>query len=389
MRKAFLLVILGLGAGALLPGTSAAQSQTSVAQTQVPDGYVSTGAYGMAAKRPVLAGACTFCPWGALADVVKQAAQSTQWDIQICYNCSTANSVRLPAGHKLPPLRSALQISEGTSPPPYAPVDFGVTSPGNLHDGYLGLGTFKEDGPYKNLRLIARIDQPSYLVVAVKKAAGITDLADIRTKKLPVRIYASGAEADTILSYYGITREALQSWGGSIGPAAGGGGGGNGGGGGGGGNAAPLPENRGGRATRVQDYDVYIYPGAVMANNPESNLMYQVTQLYELNFLQLPDDLLDKLAQWPMERVTMPQAYFAGADRRIATVGRNGQVVFCRDDAPESFSYDIAKALDQHKDLLEWAILPFSYNPATVASVKDVPLASGAARYYREVGYIK
>ena len=34
-------------------------------------------------------------------------------------------------------------------------------------------------------------------------------------------------------------------------------------------------------------------------------------------------------------------------------------------------------------------IMPFSYNPETVASVKDVPLAPGAARYYREVGYIK
>ena len=37
-------------------------------------------------------------------------------------------------------------------------------------------------------------------------------------------------------------------------------------------------------------------------------------------------------------------------------------MVFCRDDAPDSFSYDIAKALDQHKDLLKWKVLPFSYN---------------------------
>jgi uncharacterized protein len=87
--------------------------------------------------------------------------------------------------------------------------------------------------------------------------------------------------------------------------------------------------------------------------------------------------------------VNLPHNYFRGVDKRIETVGRNGQVVFCRDDAPESFSYDIAKALDQHKDLLKWAVLPFSYNPATVTRVKDVPLAPGAARYYKEVGYIK
>jgi hypothetical protein len=30
-------------------------------------------AYGIAAKRPILAGACHYCPWGAVADVVKEA----------------------------------------------------------------------------------------------------------------------------------------------------------------------------------------------------------------------------------------------------------------------------------------------------------------------------
>ena len=139
----------------------------------------------------------------------------------------------------------------------------------------------------------------------------------------------------------------------------------------------------------MQNYDVYIHANSVMANNPESNLMYQVTQIYELNFLQLPDDLLNKLAQYPYQRVIMPQAYFAGADRNIQTIGRSGDVVFCRDDAPDSFAYDVAKAMDQHKDLLKWKVLPFSYNPATVAKVPDVPLHPGAAKYYREVGYIK
>ena len=372
MRRLFLLMVVCLGIGLGLSAPAAAQ---------VPEGYAPAQTYGMAAKKPVVAGACAFCPWGALADIVKEAAKSTVWDVQVCYNCSTANSIRLPAGHKLPPLRSAVQISEGSPPPPYAPVDFGVSSPGNLHDGYFGVGTFKDDGPYKNLRLIAMIEQPSYLVVAVKKSSGIADLADIKAKKMPVHIYTSGVEADTILAYYGLTKETLESWGGSIGAGAAGGGRGA--------NAAPLPENRGERVTRAQDFDVYIHSNSVMANNPESNLMYQVSQVQQLNFLQLPEDLLNKIAQYPMARVVMPQAYFAGVDRRISTVGRNGQVVFCRDDAPDNFSYDIAKAMDQHKDLLKWAVLPFSYNSATVAIVKDVPLAPGAARYYREAGYIK
>lgn len=399
MRRPFLLAAISLG---LTIGLS------TPASAQVPEGYAPAQTYGMAAKKPVSSGACAFCPWGALADVVKEAVKSAGWDVQVCHNCSGANSILLPATHKLPPLRTAQQISLGSPPPPYAPVDFGASSPGNLRDAYLGLGQFKDGGPYKNLRLIALIESPAYMVVAVKKSSGITNLADIKAKKMPVHILTSGPQGEAIMAYYGITQQELESWGGGFGaigapaPAAGGRGARGGGaanpegnaapaarGAGAGANAAPRPENRGGRATNVQNYDVYIHANSIMANNPESNLMYQVTQIYELNFLQLPEDLLNKLAEYPYERVIMPQAYFAGVDRDLPTIGRNGHVVFCRDDAPESFAYDVAKAMDQHKNLLKWKVLPFSYNPATVAKVPDVPLAPGAARYYREVGYLK
>ena len=388
---------LGFGIGLSIP---------TPAFAQVPEGYAPAQTYGMAAKKPVSSGACAFCPWGALADVVRDAVKSAGWDVQVCHNCSGANSILLPATNKMPPLRTAQQISLGSEPPPYAPVDFGASSAGNLREAYLGLGTFKDGGPYKNLRLIALIESPSYVVVAVKASSGITSLADIKAKRVPVHILMNGVQADTILAYYGITQQDLESWGGgfsAIGAPAGQGRGARGGGAeepqgnatpagrgaGAGANAQPRPENRGGRATSAQNYDVYIHANSIMANNPESNLMYQVTQVYELNFLQLPDDLLNKLAEYPYQRVVLPQAYFAGVDRNIQTVGRNGHVVFCRDDAPDSFAYDVAKAMDQHKDMLKWKVLPFSYNQATVAKVPDVPLHPGAARYYREVGYLK
>src|ERR1051326_8797930 len=364
MRKLFLLIAMCMG---LTLGIAGAASD------QAPEGYAG-GQYGYAVKKPVIAGACHFCPWGALADAVIASMKPYGWDIRGCFSCSMANSIRLPAQHKIPLRLNPWQIASGTPLPPYAPVDLGATSPQNLYDAYHGGGQFKDDGPYTHLRLVARIDQPSYFVVAVKESTGIKDLAQIKAKKMPVRIYSAGAEAAKVLSYYGLTKEALESWGGSLGsaPVAD--------------PAVPLPPNPGNRPTNVADFDVYLYPNAVMANNPESNLMYQLTPVQNFYFLQLPEDLLQKLAEWPLERVGMPQAYFAGVDRNIQTVGRNGQVVFVRDDAPDDFSYDLAKALDKQKALLKWYVLPFSYDPATVTSVRDVPLASGAARYYREAG---
>src|ERR1051326_3692677 len=217
MRRLILLMSFFLALALGFPATASAQP--------VPPGYAG-GEYGYAVKKPVIAGACHFCPWGALADVVIAAMKPYGWDVHACYNCSGANSIRIPGGKKIPTLPSAGQIATGAPPPPYAPVDMGATSPGNLYDAYHGLGQFKDDGPYTHLRLVARVDSPSYFVVAVKESTGITDLAQIKAKRMPVRIYSGGAEAPKVLEYYGLTKEALESWGGSLGPAGGGGGGG-------------------------------------------------------------------------------------------------------------------------------------------------------------------
>jgi hypothetical protein len=44
--------------------------------------------YGVAAKKPIIGGACPGCPWGALADKVKAAMKPLGYDVQVCYNCS-------------------------------------------------------------------------------------------------------------------------------------------------------------------------------------------------------------------------------------------------------------------------------------------------------------
>ena len=48
-----------------------------------------------------------------------------------------------------------------------------------------------------------------------------------------------------------------------------------------------------------------------------------------------------------------------------------------------------AKALDEQQHLLQWRHLDLSYNVHTVWSAHEVPLHPGAARYYRERGYME
>jgi uncharacterized protein len=322
--------------------------------------------YGYAVKRPIIATVCHFCPYGVIGDFVIAAMKPYGWDIQACWSC---NAIEIAARKQIPPRLRYNQLEHVTTPlPPYAPPDFASTGgESGLYNAY--------HGQDKNVRLVAKIEGQTYFVVAARAETGITDLAQIKAKKMPVRIYSTGGAGAKVLEYYGINKAELESWGGSIGAFEAG-------------LQGPGPPNPGNHSRYRPEFDVYLY-NAIQANNPESNLILQVSQKHILNFMELPEDLLNTLVEWPNQRAVMPQAYFAGVERPIKTFGGGNQVVWVRDDAPDNFTYDLAKALDEQQILLKGQTIPYYYNKKTVASVRDVPLAPGAARYYREVGYIK
>src|ERR1700676_5676150 len=75
---------------------------------------------GLRAKKPVVAAACKLCPWGAIADVLKEALKPQGYDLQICYTCSRGNNPRYVVGTMTPPETDP----EGSPPPPNAPIEF-------------------------------------------------------------------------------------------------------------------------------------------------------------------------------------------------------------------------------------------------------------------------
>ena len=322
---------------------------------------------GYAVKKPVFGGACRICPWGAIGEVVKAAMEGSGYDIQLCYNCAGGpEEARGVADARVPkPLPSPNPL---TPPPPNGPEDFGATGPQYLYWAYKGTHEFAKDpqGPRSQLRVIANIMEPRFYVVAVKADSGITDLHQIAEKRLPVQIFASGAGIDltspAVLAYYGLTKEAVESWGGKILPNL----------------AAGSP-------------DVFLAWGS-LDNTPEYNVWYQASQKYDLKYLALPDDLRAQLRKdEDLLDGRLPIGIFRGVDREMPVPARTGTTVYGRTDMPDDFAYKLAKALDEHQDLLQWANagIAFSYNRHTVWKVFDMPLHAGAARYYREVGYMK
>jgi TRAP transporter TAXI family solute receptor len=331
---------------------------TSPASAQVKD-------YGIAAKRPVLGASCRYCPWGALGEIL-QKMMTPAYDVAICYGCSGENAPRYVSRRLMAAEVSDRLVAQGTTTRPDAPIDFGITQAEYVRRAYEGSGGYAKDGPFRNLRHIARVEEPAFLMVAAVKSSGITDLRQIKDKKMPARIMMgpNAAVLNEVLKYYGITEKDVTEWGGAFVP----------------GNAMVKSTN----------FDVMLGV-AVLSNYPEGNMWYELSQKKDLVFLQIPEDLRRKLAEeFRGELVNLPFRYLRGLDDAPhPTVGFSGLAVYGRDDLPDEFVRDVAKALDEKRSLLRWANQAFSYDPNTVANGEGVPLHPAAARYYSERGYMR
>ena len=72
-------LVLGLAVFTIQPASTLAQdvkSSTPAAAPQPP--------FGIAAKRPIMAGACPTCVWGPFAEVTKRVMANYDYDVQIC-----------------------------------------------------------------------------------------------------------------------------------------------------------------------------------------------------------------------------------------------------------------------------------------------------------------
>jgi TRAP-type uncharacterized transport system substrate-binding protein len=169
----------------------------------------------------------------------------------------------------------------------------------------------------------------------------------------------------TILKYYGMTTDSIKAWGGRTGVTV--------------------------EEALEGEFDIVAGFLARPSMNPESSLWTTLSQKFDLYFLELPEDLLELIVHQNVdaEFVEVRNGLLRGVDRRIKTLGRSGESVFVRDDAPEQAAYDLAKAIDENHGALKWFIRVYTYDPKTVWQNFGVPLHPGAEKYYREVGYMK
>ena len=325
---------------------------------------IDVGKTGWDVKRPVMAAACeSGCPWGELGDYVKESMKPLGYSVILCRNCNRTYGSRLVSEHDYPPPLDEVNLEDGVNVRLDAQVDFGVTSSAMLSSAYNA--TLAGKGPYRNLRLIAKIEDPFYFLIAVKKESGIKNFNHIKELHLPVKIMGSDGNMMAILKYYGITADDIKAWGGKLGVSV--------------------------EEAVKGDFDIVSGFLASPSLNPESSYWTTLSQKFDLYFLELPEDLLKQIAQQNVdaEFVEVHQKLLRGVNRTIKTLGRSGEAIFARDDIPVQAAYDLAKAIDQNHGALKWFIRVYTYDQKTVWQNFGVPLHPGAEKYYKEIGYMK
>jgi len=366
MRGGLLRHIMRLLVLAVLIGLASAQSPSPGDARLKP---IDVGRTGIDVKRPVFAGACKACPWGVLAAITQAALRSHGYDVQVCWVCWSNYGPREMADKTkpvVPPGAGEYPTAAYVEPPPDAVPDISATSEINLLDAWNGEGAYANDHKQRrNYRIIALVQQPNFLLAAASRKSGITDLSQVKDRTQPTRIATSNRDTviEQVLAYYGITEDGLKAKGGGF----------------------IRTQNREERAAA----DVFI-GGGLLVYTPEQRMWYEASQLNYLVFLALPEPLLVRLAgQRGYVRAIAPIALMRGLERPISTVMRSTHAVYVRDDAPDDFTYTVAKALDEHQELFRMYGDPWYYDTRLIANSTVIPMAPGAMRYYRERRYIK
>lgn len=309
----------------------------------------------MDGKRIVFAGAgapSRGTPWSTLGVITRRALAPLGYEVEIEEESAGERNTRF--------------VGEGKA-------DIGATLFRLVRDAYDGTHSYAGEPPKRHLRLIATIQQANWIGVAVRAESDITDLRQIAERRMPVRIKMSPDRSVAILmEYYGLSRELIESWGGHF---------------------IHNPDRTDHILTPwVVDgaFDLIIDP-IYAAYTPEHGHWWEATSRYDLRFLPLPAELVQRMldAGEGENAGNIPNHLMRGITADIPSVQRLPQVIYTRDDVDAGFVYEVAKALDDSRHLFRETHMPYSYDARLVAQPRSVPLHDAAAKYYREMGYLR
>ena len=241
---------------------------------------------------------------------------------------------------------------------------------------YRGKGPFRKRLPLRTLAVF-----PSYDVMgfAVHESTGITSLSQIKKERFPLKLStrlvtpSALRENSTMFTVAAVMRAAgftfaeLRKWGGKI-------------------HLASRPSDPARRAS--------IENGTVNAIFDEGIKSWARTALENgFRFLPVEGTVLKSMVAMGYRPTVMHKSRFPGMAEDITTIDFSGWPMIVRADMGDDAAYAICEAIEKRKEVIPTD----NYKPLEVAQLcandeeapYDVPLHPGAARFYRERGYLK
>jgi len=241
---------------------------------------------------------------------------------------------------------------------------------------YRGKGPFKKRLP---LRTIANFPSFDVMGFAVHESTGIKSLAEIKQRRLPLRVSTGFvpktdfAGSSTMFTVSAVLRAAgfsladIRKWGGKI-------------------HSVTRPSDPGRRAA--------IENGTIDAVFDEGIKSWGQTAL-DNGYRYLPIDgaVMKRMVALGYRPTGMSRCGFRGITQEIKTVDFSGWPMIVRADMPNEVAYALCEAIEKRRDLIptdNFKALDIAQLCANDDEAPyDVPLHTGARRFYRERGYLK
>jgi uncharacterized protein len=227
-------------------------------------------------------------------------------------------------------------------------ADLGVALPHFLDQAQRREGVFA-DSPLKDLRVIAALSAPVWIAAAVERGSGITSLREIAERRFPWRTVMPGRDnlnglyIDDLLAAHGMTREEIESWGGSWQPPN---------------DPKELARAReaGQKYTMIPLTARLARAGAIdgmfVYFGNTSHWLRDLTTLLDLRFLRYDDAALNGvIARSGGQHLTLPARLFPGIDEDIAAPGWRYRLVYGTVDTPDDLVAAVLRGLEDDEVL--------------------------------------
>ncbi len=242
-----------------------------------------------------------------------------------------------------------------------------------------GVGLFDRPIP---LKAVAVIPENDWCVFVVDAALGVRSFADLREKKVPLKLATGYMDGDSAIGFlalellrrHGIDPEEFKSWGGQFisgGP-----------------NVSRADYESGKADSWFQEAAFPELLGDTLKKRPGSLLTID------------PEVARQMEAELGVVTISVPANTYPGQDQPFLALDFSGFIIGVREDMEEDLAYRLARiVVEKREDLdrtmqfgpvrvvagLNVVAEPYAIDPAT-AMKTTIPLHPGAIRYYREKG---